>query len=112
MAVTTAPFVIRTITRDNYHEFCTQPPLTDQETRQFGEFKAYVSRLRNNLQHEFFAFVKDYTVKERVEYEQMSHRNSDDWSDMVGFADACRALFRAQIAALAEYKRLRGENYD
>jgi len=97
------------ITRANHGQFCTEPPLTDaegQEWRKVGAaIRAEMGTARTGLnvtgRWPLTAYVTKATERERFAYSLVSYTST--WADMAIFADACRRLHRAEIAAVAAY---------
>ena len=97
-----------TITRANYDQFCTEPPMTQDEQRDWRIMCAAIrAEMRRGTPDSWplYQHIMDSTSEERAAHQAASIGNTTDWADMVGFADTCRAQKRAEIAAWHRFSR-------
>lgn len=87
------------ITRENYHEFCTEPELTRDEWLQRHEMAAAARSDEATM-----AYIDAATEAEREAQDYV--RPTKDWADLARSADVWRRLVRAQIAAWREWQLL------
>ena len=86
--------------RTNWQQFCQEPPLTKKEAALWDQMAKAVGE-----DDELFDFIFGATEAEGKELRRAELASrSDDWSDLVAFADAARKLKRAEIKAWAKWK--------
>ena len=101
-----------TITRNNYHDFCTVPELTPQEREEYDQFRFAITVGQNGrwgAPCPLLAFVLEETAEQHAECERVAGIQAADWSDMVEFADAYRQLRQAELEVWRKWKARHGE---
>lgn len=85
--------------RTNWKLFCEEPPLTKDEIAEWNEMASAIHQ-----DDSLFDFISDETAAE-WEGAYARKRLAGDWVDAVEWADANRALQRAEIRAYQERKK-------
>jgi hypothetical protein len=96
------------ITRNNYGEFCVEAPLSQIEQREWCIMAEALRAERHRDSPDsqpLYLHITSTVTSEYAAYRAASIATTRDWSDMVLFADSCRQLKRAEIAAWHEYQR-------
>lgn len=87
------------ITRSNYEDYCSEPPLSPEELKEWrqmcGEMVAGINENDLSLR----MFVRNRTLGEYDKNQTAYHSHTKDWSDMILVHDTCVILKRAEIAA-------------
>ena len=102
-----------TITRTNYREYCQEPELTKDEHRQWH---IMAKAIREQIQGKplddspLFCHIEQETEVEHAAYRTAETCRTTDWRDVATFADACRKLKRAEIAAWRKWAIPAGDN--
>lgn len=86
------------ITRDNWHEFVTEPPIAEEER---AALEALYERM--NRDPHLAAHVDLATVAEQQAFDDADIAQPG-WACMAAKQDACRVLLRAQLQALSTYE--------
>lgn len=91
--------------RTNWQQFCQESPLTDEELAAYGQLRRAVLTAALIGSAAIKDFIFEATMNEFQELRRQKERpRTDDWSDVVAFADASRRLRRAEIAAWARWQ--------
>ena len=85
------------LTRYNWHQRCTQPPLTDEERADLGDLT-----LRMTGDPDLAAYIDRVTATEAAAFDDLDI-GLPGYAVMIAKQDACRRLLRAQLAALTAY---------
>ena len=86
--------ITATATRENHHQFCNEPDLSDEEWREVSEMRALA-----RTDERFLTYVEQETATEREALAALPPTAEMTWYDVAMWADAYRQLMRAQIAA-------------
>lgn len=84
----------------NWRQFCAEEPLTEQE---YAAWKQMASAIKQN--DGLFDIIAAETEAELAVFHQREPFPTSDWMNAVKWADAFRALQRAEIRAYQEWKR-------
>ena len=90
------------ITRANYRDFCTESELTKDEQQQWHVMaRAIREQIHGKPLDDspLFCHIQGETEAEHAAYRAAELCCTRDWSDVAAFADACRRLKRAEVAA-------------
>ena len=91
-----------TITRENYETFCTEPPLDTLEIAALARARGAARNSR--ALREFFEANQDWLAAVKEERAVGLRGRSDDWADVVAYADACRRRQRCEIAVYEQWR--------
>ena len=86
--------------RTNWRKFCQEPPLTKDEYVEWHEMATAV-RENDNV----YDFIAARTGEAWTIFMQKEHAPMASWSTVVEWADANRALQRAEIKAYQEWRK-------
>jgi len=83
-------------TRENWHEFCEEPPITEAEQREWQEM---ARAIREDASGELLDAVVEATKETTAAANALAGAYSaEDWSDMVAWSDAVTRDKRAELA--------------
>lgn len=88
----------------NWRQFCQEPPLTEEEQERWNQADAV---MRDNP--DCFDYVIVVTEAEFKATIQINPVKDGWWDDLVKYTDAERVLKRAEIRAVAAWKRQASE---
>ena len=83
--------------RTNWKRFCKEPQLTEVEQKAWNELASAIQQ--NDVLYDFINAETEWAAF------QQERLRTDDWSDLVEWADANRALQRAEIKAYQEWRK-------